>query len=252
MTFLELQEELGRRIVELKGAESFWDPTERKFALNRAQREIAKELQLTRDLATVSTVIGQQDYSLGASGFNIAASFMGLIPVLRTQGGDRSALILYDGVQDEPLVPRSLEWLYANVSSWRTDANGRPKYFFAPEGGQILKDALGLYPKPDTVWANGLRLHYLYWPADMTADGHVPFNKTAGTTDIFRTLEPYHHALVWNALWLLLQDDDVRLAERARLNYFVDLAAAKKETYFPEVREPRFPEIAPTYRGGGW
>lgn len=236
MTRGDLLGEIGRRLVELKGAEAMWEPDERDDALDLAQQELNRKLRLMRTTSTAATVVDKQDYVLTTDFGLTAGAFMGVI---------RPGLIYYDGTQDStPLKLRSLEWLYEHVPNWRNDAAATPRYFFPKEGGLLFNNMLSLYPKTDKAVAGGLRLHHLLKPARMTDDTHQPFNATAGATIQFPSLEPYHYGLVWYSCFLLVQDEDERAARRALDQYRATVAAAKREVFAPEAQDHDAPGIA--------
>jgi hypothetical protein len=255
MTFLALQEELGRRLVELKGAEGMWDPTERQLALNLSQLDMARELRLIRAVAVRDALANTQDYSItaavGSGGFGLS-NFLGIL------GEDELPGLIYDdGTQETVLRFRTVEWLYATHPNWRRDASGVPEVFFPSEGGEVFNDKIGVYPKPASTVTNGFRLHHLVRPADMTADGHQPFNVTAGTTVQFPSLEPYHDALVWRALWRLLQDDSPQLADRAWQYYLFVIRKAKGHAFLGVHTDDRQVQAVSAYgrrsgRRGAW
>lgn len=237
----ELLDELGRRLIELKGAEGMWDPEERLDALHIAQLEMARDLRLIRGVATANTVIGQQDHSItGAAptGF-VLTNFLAIV---------RPGLIYFDLTEDHLLKKRSVEQLYSGAPTWRTDANGTPGFYFPPEGGELFNDLIALYPKPDKAIAAGLRLHHLKRPADMTLDTHQPFNATAGTVVQFPSLLPFHYALVWRAGALLLGDENPALAAQALAFFAFETRKAKGQTFDPDEKEREFVKVRAGYR----
>lgn len=232
MTRGALLSEIGRRLVELKGSEAMWDPTERIDTLNEAQRRMVKRWRLLRKTSVADTAIGVQDYSLTTAapvGFGLAAgAFFGTV---------RPGLVYYDGTQDTLLTLRSLEWLYERIPNWRNEANGDPRYYFPAEGGSVFNDKVSSYPKPSKVVVGGWRLSHLLAPAAMTEDTHQPFNTTASATIQFPSLAPFHYALVWLSCVLLLQDDDAAKAQVAAAQYQQLVREANAEVFAPDAAE---------------
>lgn len=66
---------------------------------------------------------------------------------------------------------------------------------------------------------NAFRVTYIYRPAPMTLDTHVPFQKTAGTGGAgLDNIEDYHDLIAWYALEIALQQEESAI-HRAAVKY---------------------------------
>jgi len=188
----------------------------RKAAINRGVQHFIRLTSCFVIEHSEALVDEQQEYDLGA--VITSDKFFKLAdqqPYIKqtTSGG----VVTY--IDGDSFVRRSVNWLDRHEPGWRNASSGTPQYWYVRETAENVY--FGLYPKPNEPSGDThlLQIPYVAYPADMTADGSIPFATTEGgaAKDYLRA---YHQALVHYAAAEL---------EKLRKNYQV--AGAQFEAF---------------------
>lgn len=226
-TFLELYGTLLDEALSSDDTSRLFTTAKRKAAINRAQLWFVKQTDCLIRRAEVALSDSTDEYDLES--VISAADFLWLAPE-----GAEVQIVYVSGspttyVANPEFTRRSIPWLNRNRPGWRSAADGAPsEWYERREGGRWF---FGMAPAPDitagdtwTAW-----LPYVVKPADMSADGDLPFTVSSNSLAV---LAPWHDALVdYAASKLELLRKDVE-----RSAYFFDQAQSKVRDYKDKQR----------------
>ena len=131
--------------------------------INEVCRDLNARLKLLVTDEKFNVVADQYKYDLSDSSETVARYFK----------TDKMGLWWNDGTAASPdwkrLLPKTVKWLDKNVSGWRDQDSGDPKYY--AKRGKFLT----LVPTPDTALTNGLWLNFIENTQDMAKSTDYPF-----------------------------------------------------------------------------
>jgi hypothetical protein len=189
MTFLELY---GTRIDTLIGSvdrTQRFTTERRKIAINDAQREFNRLTECFQRQTTITLTDEVGEYDLEA--VITAADYLWLSkqgPEIKKT--DASANVLYYSGDDFQRC--DLPKLNREEPGWRNASAGTPyRWYLRDDGGRVY---FGLYPAPDVQAGETWEaiIPYVAQPADMSADGDVPFT---ASTNAKTSLAAWHQGL---------------------------------------------------------
>lgn len=190
MTFVDLYGDLlDRELGTVDRTQSF-TTVRRKAVINEGQREFNRLTECFVREAAIALVDDTAEYDLEAA--ITALDFLRLSKQgVEVRKVDAAATSTY--YAGDELPRRDIPWLNRYMAGWRTTTKGTPQsYRLRDEGGRTF---VGLYPAPyvaaGETWT--LTIPYIALPADMVADGDVPYTASSNART---TLADWHKGLV--------------------------------------------------------
>jgi hypothetical protein len=161
-------------------------PSEINRYINESQRRIhqrvaAKQLNFFKSTALLSEVVG-------VNTVNLPSSLYRLVRLERIVGGFASAS------HPAPMkrISDGNDTVWQSHGAYATRIQNYP-HLYVMEGQKRIR----LHPTPGISATDSMRVHYIFKPADMTADGHVPFQETAGTGGAGTDELSEYHDIIW-------------------------------------------------------
>lgn len=199
MTFVEMQEEVARRLED-EDFDNFTKP-EIKRGLNFGVQDVAVKTNCLVGSDTASVTSGQREYDRPDNCLRITRV---------TYNSDRLGATTFDELDED-----NKDWM---------DKTGTPTNYL------IVGDELWLYPKPIADLTDGLEIFSIKMPDKMEADTDVAFNNK-------KSLYPYHELPILFALHRAYQKDE-KFAPNAAMTmseYVARLRLMRGEIIDPDV-----------------
>jgi len=148
MNFLQLKQEIGRRLGESADPQ-FWPLADLGSFINEAYILTASRLNLLETSATISLVEGQWLYDIASNCHCVSR--------------------VYCGTNELLVRPISWEKLMTYDSNWIQTSATSPMFYVMLKPDQIF-----FYPAPTADDADAITYHYTQIPTALSADGSIP------------------------------------------------------------------------------